>query len=136
MRRSGNGREPLRGGAVGPAGHDHPAVAPRLRGDPLDGVVAVGFLGAERIELAAGREPAAHVLAHDRQPGFDRRLGVERRRRGQREAPVVGGAVQMPPDGRASRRTVDVGAEHDAVAHRDGHVAIDDHACSIASDRM
>ena len=48
---------------VGPALGSYTAVAPRLGGQPLDSVVAVGRLLGEGVPLPLGLEAAPHVLA-------------------------------------------------------------------------
>ena len=93
-----------------------------MRGHPLDGVVAVRAFVAERYPVAGRVVAAANVLQHDdvtvvgeiaRVGDVDRMLVVVRRPCEHRR---VGTGV-----GTAGRK-VDVGAEFDAVAHRDLHV--------------
>src|SRR5205823_3080857 len=48
-----DGCRPLRRGTIGSAGHGYVAVAPRLRGSPLHGVVPVEPLVGEGNEIAA-----------------------------------------------------------------------------------
>ncbi len=124
MRRVLEGGEPLHGAGIGQAEGADAAVGPGLDGGPLDGVVAVRALVAVGLELALGGVAAAHVLEHDRVAPRDRRSV--------RRVPLLGGvlAVRRPVhqdrEATCGRRPPDVGSQHDAVAHRDRHIALDD----------
>src|SRR5207237_960279 len=52
-------------GAVGQSDGANPAIAPRLRGDPADGVESVLAFIRERPPFAFRAIPAANVLEHD-----------------------------------------------------------------------
>ena len=110
------GGRPLRPPEVGVAEHADGPGAPRLRGDPVERVVAVGDLGAERRQLAVGAQLAPHVLRDDGVAA----LG-EPSRDGRHEALVAGLVVRQPGQQHrpapARARQVDVGRQPDAVSH-------------------
>ena len=126
-------RGPLRERKVRLADHADLAVAPGLRGDPVDGVVAVVGLVDDREPLALRLELAAHVLNHADVPlarpvtamgghrGVGLVLAIREADEDGREA-LYGHAVALV------RRPVDVGRQAHAVAHRHHHVALFDDA--------
>src|SRR5438552_2883708 len=65
VRRRFDSRLPLNVAEVRAALHSHFAVRPRLPGRPLDGIVAVVLFLAERIPLALGLVPPAHILVDE-----------------------------------------------------------------------
>src|SRR5438445_6493394 len=66
MRRLRQRREPAHLAAIRTALRHHIAVAPWLRGNPLDRVIAVGRLLAVWQELSFGVAAAAHILDQER----------------------------------------------------------------------
>ena len=141
MRRLFFGDRKLLGAEAGNADHADIAVAPRLRRDPLDQIVAIplaraaafGFADAARraddVNVAARHEELGVAGLH--RPGPQRRPRRLRRQRGRHiralEILVVDGERQQR--GKLSGRvgTIDIDADFDAVAHRhhDVHVARD-----------
>ena len=115
-------RLPLRQPDVRAAEHADIAVAPRLRDEPFQRVVAVLPLIDEGIEPTLGLEPPAHILHDDR---------VAAPRRPQGEADIGADVlliVRRPLQERRIRprpgRAVDIREEYDAVAHRRWYIAI------------
>ena len=106
------------------------AVRPWLRGAPLDGVVAVVDLVAERWNSPSDAPAAARVLDDDGVAALDGAQRVLRQPDHRRRALVVGRALQQ--DRMALRRCgpVDVGVEDGAVAHRHRDVPLDRDACA------
>src|SRR5688500_839512 len=126
------GREPARPCRVGTAEQGDVAIAPFLRGYPLDGVVAVGALVVVRDELTVGVATAPHVLRDEgevpRRPfagELAERLAV---------LPVRGPADDRGPRP-VSGRHMDVGRQSHAVPHRNHVVVALHHGTSLASGR-
>ena len=105
------GGQHLRRADVGAAPHADPSVGVRERGRPLDGVEAVVGFVPERIELAFGVEPAAHVLPDHHVAG-----GGERTRLADAALPVVRRALEQRGEAAFRVGPVHVGHEGDAVA--------------------
>ena len=141
MRRLFLGHRKLLGAEAGNADHADGAVAPRLRRDPFDQVVAIPLARAAAFGLAdaARRADDMDVAARHEEfgvaglhrPGPQRRPGRLRRQgRGH-----VGALKVLVVDGEGEQRgkfsgrvgAIDVDADFDAVAHRhhDVHVACD-----------
>ncbi len=76
----------------------------------------------EGVPLAVGSVAAAHVL-NDDDVSFCRRLEAK----GRSAALVVRGALQQHRELAIRLRPVDVGAQNDAIAHRDRHTAFRRH---------
>lgn len=105
---------------VGGAVHPHPAVAPRLRRGPLDGVISVVGLVHEGLPLPARGEATAHVLhqygvALRRQMcGVGNQVHHQLSRQG-----AVRGAVHQHRMRIVTGGQVEVGVQHHTVAHGD-----------------
>ena len=148
MRRLFLGDGKLLGAEAGNADHADLAVAPRLRRDPLDQVVAIPFARAAAFGLADAARRADDMdiaarheelgIAGLHRPGPQRRPGRLRRQRRRH----VGALKILVVDGKGEQRrefagrlgAIDVDADFDAVAHRhhDVHVACDRGDCRLA----
>ena len=140
-------RELLRAEA-GDAHHAHVAVAPFLRRDPLDQIVAIPLARAAAFRLADAARRTDHmdIAARDEEfgvAGLQRsgpqrrpcRLRRQRRRHvGTLKVLVVDGEGQQRRKFSACLRAIDVDADFDAVAHRrhDVHVAGNRRKCRRA----
>jgi hypothetical protein len=120
---------------VGIADHADIAVAPRLRRDPLDEIVAVGaLLLVEPLPLAFGEAAAAalcdhvHVALGDVERGRARLDGVAPVRRLALVVVRVGRARQQRRIAAVLLRRVDIGGKANAVAHGDADVLFEPHA--------
>src|SRR5690606_23822495 len=123
-------RGPLHVAQVAAALCGDPACGPRLLRGPLDHVVAVAALVAERIPHTFALVAAAHVHVHH---------GIAHAR--EHDQPVVDAdvlalhAVWRPDDDRREPpltcRAVDVGEDGHAVAHRDRTVMVDEDALEL-----
>ena len=132
----------LLGAEAGDADHPDIAVAPILRRDPLDEIVAIPFARAPALRLAdaARRADDVDVAARDKElsitgfqrAGPQRRPSRLRRQRRRHVRPlkvlVVDGEGQQCGKFSASFRAVDIDADLDAVAHRH-------HDVDVAGDR-
>jgi hypothetical protein len=115
--RTTGGREQLCRTDVRASVHRDVSVAPRLAGDPCDGVLAIGHLLGERIERAVRGEAAAHVLDDHGESLLDRANGVDRVRGGDGAGSIVRRALQERRCRCAVVPAIGVGTEDHAVAH-------------------
>ena len=150
MRRLLLGNGELLGAEAGNADHPDVAVAPRLRRDPFDQVVAVPFARAAafRFADAAWRADDMNIAARHKELGIaglhragpQRRPGRLRRQRlapyPDPESPCCRWRRQAAQEIFRPLRPIDVDANFDAVAHRhhDVHVA-GDRRITSARDR-
>ncbi len=112
---------------VGGADHGDVAVAPRLLDDPVEhlGVVGHGAL-APRVPLTAGGAGATVVEGHRGVPVLPEPACTGAEGRGAQRLAVAGDGEGRGHRSADARRQVHVGAQDDAVGHRDGEVAEDD----------
>ncbi len=153
VRRVELGDPPLQLREIGDARQSDLAAAPGLRARPFDRVVEILRFFRGQIMRRSFRIPgAAHVNDDDRVAArdpehrigrFERRVfrgiallhaGIEKSPRIERHMLAVG----RPGDDRRHRALVggpeNIGVKLDAVAHRDGDVALDDHRVLILED--
>ena len=110
------------------------AVAPGLGRYPFDCVVAVRALLVERLEVAFGRVSAAAIADHDRVAALGQfeRAGHHRNQPSAGLFLVVGSSRHDARHGLARLigilRSVQVGAQDDAVPHRDFDVLLHDYS--------
>ncbi len=100
------GRQPLGGADVRGAVHTDFACAPRLRGDPFHGVVAVVLLVAEGVEFPFGLMAPARVLDDHAKAVLRRFQGVER---SAGQCLIIGSTLQNDGEWPVSFREVDIG---------------------------
>ena len=116
--------QPLGRADVGAAHHPHRPVRPGLGSAPGDRVHAVLLLRQERPPLALGVEPAPAVLHDHDVSGFREREAVDGIA-GRHPVAVVRRPLDQDRQGFGRIRTVDLGRERHAVAHRHPHVSVD-----------
>ncbi len=154
VRRLQGGHQPLRDGEVGHADEADPAARPWLRRRPLDGLVEVADF-ARRIRIQqTRRHPAAAAvdLDHDiavghpalridglpaqvlpgravlaqARIGLQQRLPLRRKTLGEMHVLAVDALRHQHRVAAVPRRAKHVGAQHDAVRHRDRDVLVED----------
>ena len=109
---------PLRDPKIGAADHADLSVGPGLRGDPIQGVVAVRAFLIQSIEHAGRAIAPAHILHDHGVAMIDERL-VAGRKVG---TFAVGSPDQNCGKAAAALRVEDVGIQAHIVAHRNAYV--------------